>query len=150
MAVRVLDAAGVVLLLACAYLVAVVGRRLLLQRGGATVELSLRLRTATPGRGWVLGVARYDGDRLHWYRLFSLAPRPRRQFVRGRVELGPRRAPTRMERPALQPDAVVIELRELRRSGGGPIEAAMSEATLGGLSAWIESAPPGSRFVPAE
>ena len=28
------------------------------------------------GKGWRLGVARYEADRIDWYRVFSLSPRP--------------------------------------------------------------------------
>ena len=57
-------------------------RRRMLQRGGGTVDLSLRLKDRTHGRGWVLGVGRFDGDSLKWYRVFSLAMRPRRTLSR--------------------------------------------------------------------
>jgi hypothetical protein len=53
-------------------------RRRLLQRRGGTVELSLRLNPRARGRGWVLGIGRFAGEELQWYRVFSLARRPRR------------------------------------------------------------------------
>ena len=35
------------------------------------------MRTEHPGRGWLLGLGRYSGDALEWFRIFSLSPRPR-------------------------------------------------------------------------
>ena len=50
----------VVVVLAAA---AIAGRRILLDRGGGTVECGLR----RPGGTWRLGVAAYGADELRWY-----------------------------------------------------------------------------------
>ena len=48
-----------------------------LSRHGGTFELSYRARAvARAGRGWLLGLGRYSGDSLEWFRIFSLSPRP--------------------------------------------------------------------------
>src|SRR5262249_62325802 len=43
--------------------VGIAGRRILLDRGGGTVECGLR----RPGGTWRLGVAAYGADELRWY-----------------------------------------------------------------------------------
>src|SRR5882757_8614862 len=67
-------------------------RRWLLQRRGA-IDLSLRTRPGAGGRGWVLGIARYTGDDLLWYRVFSVLPRPARVLSRSVLEIVSRRTP---------------------------------------------------------
>lgn len=53
-------------------------RRELIQRSGGTFDCSLRWGvTEEPdisGKGWVYGVARYSGDRIEWFRVFSYSP----------------------------------------------------------------------------
>ena len=93
-----LDAVAAVLLVLVVPLLAIAVRRRLLQRHGGTVEVSLRLRTLTRGGGWVLGVGRFAGDDLQWYRVFSLAPGPRRTLSRRDLVVLGRRAPVGGER----------------------------------------------------
>jgi hypothetical protein len=57
-------------------------RRRWLSRQGGLFDCSVRLSTETPGTGWVLGVARYSGDNLEWFRAFSISLRPRMIFPR--------------------------------------------------------------------
>ena len=68
---------GVILLLAVLVVVAgLVGRRLQLLRGGG-VDVSLRRRVnGADGVGWHVGVGRYHGNELAWFRLASLWPGP--------------------------------------------------------------------------
>ena len=70
-----LDIVGLCLLLALLYGIALIVRRRLLARHGGTFELSYRARTEHPGRGWLLGIGRYSGQSLEWFRIFSLSPR---------------------------------------------------------------------------
>ena len=137
---RVLEV-GLALLLVLALLpvLAVAVRRRLLERGGGTVELSLRLAAPAPGRGWALGVGRFQGDELRWYRVFSLALRPRRTLQRRGLHVLQRRAPARSEALALLEGAVVMECA----TPDGPVELAMSPSAVTGFLAWLESAPPG-------
>ena len=57
------------------------------------------------GRGWLLGIGRYSGDQLEWFRIFSLSPRPKRSWPRGDAGLrrparaGGRRADVAVRRP---------------------------------------------------
>src|SRR4051794_11165621 len=115
-------------------------RRRVLQRGGGTVDLSLRLKRGTHGRGWVLGVGRFEGDSLKWYRVFSLAMRPRRTLSRRDLRVLTRREPDGPERLALLSGAVVMELR----SSAGPVEIAMEPSAVTGFLAWLEARPPGA------
>lgn len=73
-------------------------RRRLIQRSGGTFDCSLRWNVpeeeAEPsGKGWIYGVARYNGDRVEWFRVFSYAPRPRRVLERFSIEVLQRRTP---------------------------------------------------------
>ena len=131
---------GLVAVLVSLPVFALAERRRMLQRGGGTVDLSLRLKRGTHGRGWVLGVGRFDGDSLKWYRVFSLAMRPRRTLSRRDLRVLTRREPEGPERLALLAGAVVMELR----SSAGPVEIAMEPSAVTGFLAWLEARPPGA------
>lgn len=130
------------LLLGLLVLVLAVGllRRVVLQRAGGTVELSLRLKRPGHGRGWVNGVGRFVGDELRWYRVFSLSPRPRRRYSRRTLVVLRRREPTGAEHRALLDGAAVLECR----ADGRPVELAMSFGAVTGFLAWLEATPPGA------
>ncbi|MEU6734321.1 DUF2550 domain-containing protein [Streptomyces physcomitrii] len=122
-------------------------RRRIIQRSGGTFDCSLRWDAPEPkdapgaGKGWGYGIARYSGDRIQWFRVFSYAPRPRRVLDRATIEVVGRRAPEGEEELALLSDAVVLTClhHETR------LELAMSEDALTGFLAWLEAAPPGQR-----
>ena len=133
----VLDFLGVAVLLDAVFLGGVALRRLLLSRRGGTVDVSVRLRARRQGYGWALGVARYDGDSLLWYRLFSLSPRPRRAVARHGLSVVVRRSPTGTEALSLLAGSVVVECR----TTDGPVELAMSEAAYPGFLSWLEATP---------
>lgn len=135
-----LDAAGALLLLVLLYGVGLVARRRVLSRHGGTFELSFRVRAERSGRGWLLGLGRYSGDSLEWFRIFSLSPRPKRVWLRDTLSYSDRRDPEGHERMSLYPDHVVVRCR----IPDGDIELAMSASSLMGLQAWLEAAPPGT------
>jgi hypothetical protein len=129
-------------------------RRRLIQRSGGTFDCSLRWNARASadaesglpdlepsGKGWVYGVARYSGDRVEWFRVFSYAPRPRRALERSAIEVLSRRSPQGEEELALLSDAIILCC--LHR--GTRLELAMSEDALTGFLAWLEAAPPGQR-----
>jgi hypothetical protein len=120
-------------------------RRRLIQRSGGTFDCSLRWdvaeKTDTSGKGWGYGIARYNGDRVEWFRVFSYAPRPRRVLERSAIEVAGRRAPEGEEELALLSEAVILTC--LHR--GVRLELAMSDDALTGFLAWLEAAPPGQR-----
>ncbi|WP_407640306.1 DUF2550 domain-containing protein [Actinacidiphila rubida] len=120
-------------------------RRRLIQRPGGTFDCSMRAAPAEDadpgGKGWVYGVARYSGDRVEWFRVFSYAPRPRRVLERPAIEVLGRREPQGSEELALLSDAVVLRCEHK----GARLELAMSDDALTGFLAWLEAAPPGQR-----
>jgi len=130
---------GALLLVVGGFAAFSVRRRWLVHDGGA-VEMSLRLRTRTQGRGWVLGMGRYDGDRLEWFRVFSLSPRPRRTLDRRDLEVRSRRSPKGSEALSLMKGMDVVVLRV----GGADVEIALDRSALTGFLAWIEARPPGA------
>jgi hypothetical protein len=116
-------------------------RRTLIERGRGTIELSLRLSTMVPGRGWASGIGRFVDEELRWYRVFSFAWRPRRVLSRRALAVEGRRKPSGPEALALPPDWVIVRCIS---GGQGPIEIAMAQPTLTGFLSWVEAAPPGA------
>jgi hypothetical protein len=145
--VLALELVGTLLVLAVLGLFVFGLRRRLIQRPGGTFDCSLRVLTEPEpahgggGRGWVYGVARYSGDQVEWFRVFSYAPRPRRVLERAAIEVVERRTPQGEEELALLSDAVVLVCEHR----GTRLELAMSEDALTGFLAWLEAAPPGQR-----
>lgn len=139
--VGLLDAAGVLLALVLLYGVALVARRRLLARDGGTFELSVHVAARPHGRGWALGLGRYRGQELQWFRIFTLSPRPKLVWQRRDLDYVAQRAPDRSEAAALYVDHVIVECR----SGAETIELAMSPSALTGLQSWLEAGPPGDR-----
>lgn len=135
-----LDIVGLCLLLALLYGIALIFRRRFLARHGGTFELSYRVRTDHPRRGWLLGIGRYSGQSLEWFRIFSLSPRPKRVWARDLLEYAGRRAPAGTEEMSLYDGHVVASCHY----DGDPLEIAMSEASLTGFQSWLESGPPGT------
>jgi len=130
---------GLVLLVLLPFLAISARRRLLARQGGA-IEVSLRLKERRHGGGWVLGVGRYVGDDLQWFRVFSLSPRPRRTLSRRDLEVGARRVPKGPEALALLKGVEVVELR----SRTGTTEIALDPSALTGFLSWLEARPPGA------
>jgi hypothetical protein len=140
----ILQVIGAVFAIGTALLMALFARRLLIVRGGGTVEVSVRLYRRQHGRGWALGLVRFSGDSLLWYRMFSLAIRPRRVISRKDLHIVGRREPSGAERVALHTGSVVLECQTRQ----GPIELAMDTAALTGFLSWLESAAPGAGYPP--
>ncbi|GAA0936837.1 DUF2550 domain-containing protein [Virgisporangium aurantiacum] len=136
----VLQWVGIGVLIVLLALAALFFRRAAITRGGGTIDVSLRLTTLVAGRGWSHGLARFKGDELRWYRVFSFSPRPRRILSRRDVSVQGRRQPDDAERFTMPADWVVIRCADRRSS----VEIAMARSTLTGFLSWIEAAPPGS------
>ncbi len=115
-------------------------RRFLLGRGIGTFDCSMRREPGehTTG-GWMLGVARYEQDRLDWFRVFTLSVRAHRSLTRSRLVILDHRPPLGSEVHAVMPGWVVVRCAY----GHGMLELAMSEPAYSGLATWLESAPPG-------
>jgi Protein of unknown function (DUF2550) len=130
---------GAVLLLVAAVLVWLAFRRLRALRSGG-VHAALRTRFDDSGKGWHLGVGRYQGDEFVWFRVLSLRPGPDRIISRSALEIADRRDPSGGELYSMPPSSRVLRFRE---TGANEIEIAMSPDALTGFLSWLESAPPG-------
>ena len=140
--IGVVDVLGALVALGLVALGLLVLRRRFISRRGGTFDCSLRLRPAAnprTGQGWTLGIARYSGDTLEWYRVFSYALRPKRVLGRRELQVVDRRDPQGAEVFSLLSGAVVVRCV----GAGGPVEFAMNEDTLTGFLSWVESSPPG-------
>lgn len=148
--VRILEAIGIGVLLLFLAVLALFVRRAVIARSGGVIALQVRLSTVVPGRGWSPGFARFVDDELRWYRMFSLAPRPRRVLSRRSLVIDQRRAPDGPERLNLPGDGVILRCvnRQVARGGAKavplPIEIAMATSTVTGFLSWLEAAPPGA------
>ena len=115
-------------------------RRYLLTRAIGSFDCSMRRPDAQhTGGGWMPGVARYEQDRLDWFRVFTMSPRPTRSLFRGRLMILDRRVPQGSEIYAVLPGWVIVRCAY----GQHTVELAMSEPAYSGLATWLESAPPG-------
>lgn len=139
------DSLGIIAALIAAAFAFLFVRRRLLSRGGGTFECSVRFSipskqsTVASARGWTLGLGRYVGDSLEWFRVFSFLPRPQHVFGRD-VRVLSRRRPEGAEAFALYAGHHIVEVA---LGSGSRVELAMSEAALTGFLAWTEAAPPG-------
>lgn len=136
------EAAVVLLAVALLLGVCLVVRRRVISRHGGTFELSYRARSAKAGRGWVLGIGRYSGEELEWFRIFSLAPGPRKRWHRRAMDYTGRRDPVGTEEMSLYAGHVVVSCA----TDNGQVEFAMSPASLTGFTAWLEAGPPGAEI----
>ena len=134
-----LEVVGLLLLLLVAGVVGVVFRRRWLGRRAGTFDCSLRTSTGAHGKGWALGVARYEADRIEWYRVFSVSPRPRQILRRVDLMVQERRSPSGAEAFSVMTGFVIVRCRR----GSAFVELAMSEQSYTGFASWLEAAPPG-------
>jgi Protein of unknown function (DUF2550) len=113
-------------------------RRILLDRGGGTVECGLRRR----GGIWRLGVAAYGADELRWYDGVGVLLTPEQILSRRELLVTGRRQADPTEAVRLGPGMLVVACQAGQDED--VIELAMGEAALTGFLAWLEAAPPGS------
>ncbi len=134
----VLDAFILLVLMMLAYGVALVIRRRVLSRNGGTFEVSYRLVGGESTGGWALGLGRYTDEQLEWFRIFSLAPWPKKSWPRRQLTFASRRTPDAPEQVTLYADHVVVTCQLPTET----VELAMSPSSLMGLQSWLESGPP--------
>ena len=132
-------AVGVLIVLAA--MAALFIRRAVVMRAGGTIRLHLRLSTMVDGRGWSPGFARFTGDELRWYRMFTFATRPKRVLSRRGLVVERRRLPQGQERLVLPTDCIILRCI----SSQAPVEIAMATSTVTGFLSWLEAGPPGLR-----
>ena len=123
-------------------------RRRYLAREGGTFECSLRLSTTTPGSGWVLGVGRYNGGSLEWFRFFSYSLRPRASFPRREVRVVETRDPDPVEAVSLYAEQRIVSFELVGEENPRDWSLALSPDSLTGLLSWLEAAPPGLSRLP--
>jgi hypothetical protein len=134
-----LEVVAALLLLAALLLCVMVARRRWLSRGTGSFDCSLRTTEGSLGKGWALGVARYEDDRIEWFRVFGASVRPSRVLWRCDLMVQGRRYPHGPEAFAVLAGSVI--LRCVYR--GRFLELAMSEQASTGFASWLEAAPPG-------
>jgi len=134
-----LEVVAALLLVLVLFVVGVVARRRWLSRRSGTFDCSLRTTEASLGKGWALGVARYEEDRIEWFRVFAVSVRPNRVLRRGDVVVQNRRYPRGPEAFSVMAGSVVLRCRDRGRF----VELAMSEQASTGFASWLEAAPPG-------
>jgi Protein of unknown function (DUF2550) len=134
---RLLEIIAVGLVVLLVLMAALFGRREYFARFRGTVELYLRLNQRE-GRGWAPGFALFRGDELRWYRLFSLAPGPRRRLSRRTLSVESRRTPTAEEALLVPVDWMVLRCK----AGREIVEVAMARHTVTGFLSWLESVTP--------
>jgi Protein of unknown function (DUF2550) len=147
----ILESVAAGLIVVIGILAALFLRREWFARRGGSVEVYMRLGMMVEGRGWAPGFARYAGDELRWYRVFSLSPWPRRVLHRRSLTVAGRRTPSAAEQFLVPGDWVVVRLlRPSRVVHPDPsaaddklVEIAMSPTVVTGFLSWYESAPPG-------
>ena len=81
-------------------------RRILLDRGGGTVECGLR----RPGGTWRLGVAAYGADELRWYNGVGVLLTPEETLSRQTLSVTSRRDADARARPSRPPPPGVTTL----------------------------------------
>lgn len=135
---RLLEIAAIGLVVTLAIMIALFGRREYFARTHGTVGLYLRLYQRPAGRGWAPGFAQFRGDELRWYRMFSLAPRPRRRLARRTLTVESRRMPSAEESRLIPAEWVILRCATGQRF----IEVAMPRQTVTGFLSWLESVTP--------
>lgn len=134
----VLDVALGVLALVGLALITLTARRMILQRPIGTFACSLRRGEHAAGDGWSYGIGRYHGDRIEWYRIFAVSPRPKHVLNRRPLVVRARRDATPAEAHSFPGGSLVLECTY----GGEPVALAMSPDAMTGFLSWVEAAPP--------
>ncbi|BCB79477.1 DUF2550 domain-containing protein [Phytohabitans flavus] len=135
----VLEWIGIGILILLAFVATLFIRRAVMA-GSGTIRLNLRVSTMLDGRGWSPGFGRFAGDELRFYRMFSLAIRPKRRLSRDGLVVERRRRPEGQELMSIPADWVILRCL----SHQAPVEIAMAKTTVTGFMSWLEAAPPGA------
>lgn len=130
----ILIAVGVLIVLICG--IAVARARTLTGRVGS-FYCALR-PVGAPVTAWHSGIAHYCVDRIDWYRLISLSPRPARSWPRDDLQL--------LENAPMQRGDGIVGGPNVRlrcRSNDEEFDVAVSSGAFSGITSWLEAAPPG-------
>lgn len=134
-----LEVLGAVIALLVLAIGGLVLRRHLLTREIGSFDCSLRVEDPTGRFRWMVGVARYEADRLDWFNVFGLTFRPARSLGRSGLEILEKRPPNSHDIYAVMPGWVVARCDD----DGVAVELAMGQHAYNGFATWLESAPPG-------
>ena len=136
----------IVLLVLMSPFVFLYARRRWLTGLGGVFDCAWRIRDGVPGSGWVLGFARYRGEQLEWFRAMSMSPAPSMRIQRGVTAFVNQRVATGLDAVALFDDSRIVSVKD--RVAGTTMELAIDRDSTTGLISWLESAPPGSHYLP--
>lgn len=90
---------------------------------------------------WVLGVARYRGEKFEWFRALSPSFKPDKTLRKGEWHVAEQRQPDAVEAVVLYADQRVVALQN---RSGERLELALEPGSVTGLLSWLESAAPGT------
>lgn len=97
----------------------------------------MRRLPARENRGWRHGVLRYRGERLDFFKLRSVSPKPDLTFERSGFLLKDRRDLTSLEQRFMVPERKVLVVK----TSLGEFEWVLDSHAEMALLAWVESAP---------
>ncbi|NLE99318.1 MAG: DUF2550 family protein [Propionibacterium sp.] len=112
---------------------------------GGVFDCALQLTGQETGVGWSLGLGRYRGHELQWFRAFSWSLRPRKRFVRGQTHFVARRGPHPLEAVVLFDGSCILTVADSLT--GDESNLAMTDEAAVALVSWLESAPPGDYLL---
>lgn len=120
----------------------IIVRRRWLSARGWVFDCSLAIPSTTPSTRWMLGVARINGDRFEWYRVYSWSLRPRVAFSRSDNQVLTTRQSEEDESAALYDQERVSTVDGPR----GRTDLAMSPRDMTAFLSWMEASPPGQNY----
>ena len=115
-------------------------RRWLTGQGGA-FDCAMRRVGEDPTFRWYLGMGRYRGEELQWFRSFSLSLRPALRLRRGRIHASAAKEPSRADAFLLYDNSCVLTVRET--TSGRSYYFGVEHDVATALMSWMEAAPPG-------
>lgn len=113
-------------------------RRRWISRNGGIFDCSLR----HPDGVWTRGLARYRGENIQWFPVFSAFFRPRYVFHRSCMKVTDKRVIDGVEKAQLYGDERVVVLN----CHGEDWELSMDSEVMMGFLTWLEAAPPGLSY----
>ena len=116
-------------------------RRRWLAGQGGMFDCALRRGSRDPALRWYLGMGRYRGEELQWFRSFSLSLKPKLRLRRGLIHSSGLTEPSRADAFLLYEDSCILMVRE--PSTGRSFQFGVDRDVATALMSWMEAAPPG-------
>ena len=145
MDVMIIASVSIIVAVIFSLLTALFLRRRWLSAAGGVFDCGMRKLSAGAGN-WVMGIARYHGETLEWYRVFSLSFKPRVIFTRNCTVVTGSRPLDVIEAMSLFDDHLCVECR----LGEAEFELSMTPESMTGFLSWLEAAPPRSGIIYSE